>query len=143
MALDRDVEDGESTSIWRERLSGKRRCPNCDFELPDPPLKADPDKLFLFGFLFVAIGIAAGLEYSEGYGPHIFVFQIFLGAGIIAWSIFRYRELRKRHRRSRRHRTTPSLVDVLAKANTSTPLNPIVPPKRSEPKEAQSAPSEG
>lgn len=110
---DSDYGSGFLRSLWRERLFRKPRCPNCNYELSEPPQKADPDKLFLFGFLFVTIGLAAGLEYSEGYAPHVFVFQIILGVGLIAWSIFRYHEMRRRRPRHRRHRTTPRLADIL------------------------------
>jgi len=115
MSSDNYRDRGDETSIWRDRVLGKKRCPNCDFELNEPSQKADPDKLFLFGFLFILIGAAAFLETKEGYASHIFLIQIFLGVGVIAWGVFRYRELRRRHRRPRRHRTTPRLEDVLAK----------------------------
>jgi hypothetical protein len=127
------------------RLTQTRKCPNCDLELTDWGQKADPDKLFLFGFLFVAIGFAAGLEYTEGYAPHVFLIQMLLGVGIIAWSIFRYREIRKRRRRRHKRRTTPRLILSRGATVQSPPVQngPMPTPPQAPPSSHQAAPSLG
>ena len=137
-----DADSGEETSVWRARLANKRKCPNCNCELNDPAQKADPDKLFLFGFLFVVIGVAACLEYSEGYASHIFAVQIMLGVGVIGWGVFRYQEMRKRHRRRRKHRSTPRLSEVMASQGASAVvLSPAQPNGNSNPAASDSPPA--
>jgi len=139
--------DYEDAGEWRRRLILGRKCPKCGHDLGEAGSGADPDKLFLFGLVFIIMAVAAKLEYAEGYTTHVCLLQVSLGVGLIGWSIFRYREQHKRaSRRHRRIRTTPRLSDIIAATRNvqqdMAPAEPAKPATYPGPEAAKPASSE-